>query len=63
MTQQKTNNSKLVGLHFRIDPDLSIKIKLAALSEGITQKALINRVFRLYFEANPIDLSKFPDIA
>ena len=63
MNQQKPPKTELVGLHFRIDPDLSIKIKLAALSEGITQKTLINRIFRLYFEANPIDLSKFPDIA
>lgn len=63
MKQQKPPQTKLVGLHFRIDPDLSLKIKLAAISEGITQKTLINRIFRLYFEDNPIDLSKFPDIA
>ena len=63
MGQQKPGETDLVGLHFRIEPDLSLKIKLAALSEGITQKTLITRIFSGYFEDHPIDVSRLPGIA
>ena len=63
MDQKKASKPKLVGKFFRANQDLSLKIKLAAFSEGISQQDLINRALRSYFAKIPIDLYELPHTA
>ena len=59
----QASEPKTVGIFFRTNKDLNLKIKIAAYLKRISQQDLINQALQAYFEENPIDLSKIPDSA
>lgn len=63
MNQSKMPQKHLVGVFFRTDRELNLKIKIAAFSEELSQQELINKALRAYFVDNPVDLSEFAELA
>ncbi|MDJ0681784.1 MAG: hypothetical protein QNJ18_18235 [Xenococcaceae cyanobacterium MO_167.B52] len=63
MNQSKISKKHLVGVFFRTDRELNLKIKIAAFSEELSQQELINKALRAYFVDNPVDLSEFAELA